>query len=166
MTNDFKNNNKKLEIIKDELKKQNTKINNINSDLENVDEKLKVSNKYVRGFKSFFGFFSNIFSSGSSKSKKNQNNDSIETNEGKGNEDKKENKEIEIIKNMPNYYKSSEDLEFENLKSEIFTMNKNTKAIKNLIKEGNIHCDEMEVKFDKTTDKINKLKQDTKHILN
>ena len=60
--NDLIKINKEITIEKNYLEEQNKKLYEINEKISDTEKNLKIGEKYISGFKSFFGFFPKLFS--------------------------------------------------------------------------------------------------------
>ena len=155
-TEQFNTFNKNVEKDRNIIVEQNRKINQMGEKLNNIDEKMKVTQKYTSGLTSFWGFFPKLFSGSGTKIKKNKDEEIIDKESNKNSD--------EIIKQQtanpsPSVY--DKDDEFEN---EIYELNKNAKNIRKEIDISLQGTDDLNSKIDKTNKKIENVKKDVTKI--
>lgn len=138
--NDLKNLNKQIEREKEYINEQNKKLYEIDGKLDETENHMKVSEKYISGLKNFFGFFPKLFY----KSKKN--NDEKEV--------YKDSNQIKIDKSEPIDNIDDADI-----------LNKNAKELRDRIKRSSIATDEIETKIDKNNKKLERLNNDSHKML-
>jgi site-specific recombinase XerD len=139
MENDLKKLNKQIERNKDITTEQNKKLYDIDTKLNETENHMKTSEKYLSGFKNFFGFLPNLFS----KAKKQEKNIK---------EDQK--------KESPEKVKVPLD-EID----DAHVLNQNAKELHERIKQSLLATNELENKIDKNNKNLEKLKNDSQNIL-
>ena len=147
---DLNNINKEINSNKNQIKEQNKKIHELDERLDNLNDKTKVTEKYVSGFSSFFGFFPKLFSWGSKKKKKEEksyidNKINIEKNNNKSSGKEK--------------YSEKEIDEMDDLEKEIYFLNRNAKDLKSLVDLNYEGTNQLEKKIDKTNKKVINVKE-------
>lgn len=133
---------------------QNKKIIEIEDKIQQVNDKSKITEKYVSGFSSFFGFFPKLFSSSTKKE-----------NIIKSEEVQISNTENNTYSKNQEYISKNKNREFhDDFEEEIYDLQKNAKNLKIEIDLNMRAIEDLDRKFDKTNKNMNNLLKETKKV--
>lgn len=167
MQKEFLDLNKQAQLNFETVVEQNKELKNVDNSLNAVDDKLKITEKYLSGFKSIFGFFPKLFTSSANKSKSNKQKEKTTTTD----------KIIKVSNNNYNTNEQKEEYKSKNdnanniveidaeLEQAIYNLNNNAKSLKAEIDLSYKQLEKVDKHFDKTESKVKSLVQESKTIL-
>lgn len=151
LNSEFRSANREINANMNTIIEQNKKIYEIDEKLNNVDDKMKITDKYVSGFRSFFGFFPKLFSSGKNKKEEIA---------------KKDEKSLSGVKCEHKVINTKSSKPDDILEDEIFELNQNAKRIREEINNSIKGVNDLDKKFDKSNKKLEKVKNEAKKYKN